>query len=165
MSETERRAILAAECGVFCRYLVERDAPPEVLAAYQRAHEHGTVEAGVIATPLDHALLRIARTAPSVARTADAYASLFAGSSLLRRKLVLLLAILESRGPTAAALDTAGRGSGVLWVAQLGAHSCGWLMRVFMAAPLVVSLWIWYGLIDRLWIWHGLIDRRAQDPR
>lgn len=107
MGETRHRAALAAECGVFCRYLVDRDAPPGEVAAYQRTHERGTVEAGVVSTSVDRALLRFARTAPALARTADAYAAVFAGASLLRRKLVLLLAILESRGPTTDALDTA----------------------------------------------------------
>ena len=30
-----------------------------------------------------------------------------------------------------------------------------------IAAPLVASLWIWYGLIDRLWIRQGLIGTEA----
>lgn len=149
MGEPWHRALLAAECGVFCRYLVDGDAPPDVVAAYQRAHERGTVEAGVVSSPVDRALLRLARTAPSLTRVADAYAAVFAGAGLLRRKLVLLLAILESRGPTAAALDTARPGSRVVWVAELAVLGCVWLMRVVIAALLVAPLWLWYGLFAR----------------
>ncbi len=48
---------------------------------------------------MDRILLRIAVTSPALAQWADSYASIAARKSLLRKKLILLMAILESSSP------------------------------------------------------------------
>jgi len=149
MGDTPRHNVLAAECQVFCRYLVERDAPDDILAAYDRAHEKGVVGSDGTATALDRALLRVARTGPILARAADAFAVTFAKPSLLRKKLVLLLAILESRGSTAAILDTATPGPRVVEVAVAGLHVARFVVTLCLASLLIVPLRIWYRVVDR----------------
>src|SRR5262249_40949108 len=98
---------LATECDVFCRYLIDRAATPAITGAYARAHAIGSVEADRPATAFDRRLLQFARRGPRFARMADSYAVIFARLSVLRRKLVLLVAILESIGSTAVVIDTA----------------------------------------------------------
>ena len=110
---------VAEECRVFCRYLADRTPPDEVLTAYRRAHQSGIVDVDAVGSPVDAALLRIARRGRFLTRAADAYAVTFAKSSLLRQKLVLLLAILESCGSTNAAVDTVVPGSRVRWAMSI----------------------------------------------
>jgi hypothetical protein len=94
---------LAGECGVFTRHLAGRPPTPYVVRRYADAH---AVLAGM--DPRDgHGrwLLRVARAGSAACRVADGWARLAAPQSALRKKLVVLLAILEVSPPFAAELD------------------------------------------------------------
>lgn len=119
------------ECQVFTRHLIGRAPEPYVVEKYAEAHR-------LVASYSDGdrfglALTRVARINPTLARSADAYARLFAPGSLLRKKLVLLLAILETCAPSYRLLDevdlvsrprlilrTAGRGASSLLALTAG---------------------------------------------
>lgn len=90
---------LERECDVFCRYIGGIPASDYLRARYRATHERGAVEPPGGASRYDRALVRIARTSPFVARLVDAHARIFAGGGLLRRKLVLVLTLLEVREP------------------------------------------------------------------
>jgi hypothetical protein len=134
---------------VFTRYLIGIDAPPIVLDAYQRAHDRGSVVTGSQETSLDCALLRLARLGAAGTRAADAYAALFARTSVLRRKLVLLVAILESWRRSADLIDTATSES----IAGLVLSTAGRALRsaaaAAMAAVVLVPLRIWFSIRKR----------------
>jgi hypothetical protein len=92
---SERR--LQRECRVFTRHLIGT-APGEYVAErYLDAHRVRTDF-----TPrsrFDRFLCSFAAVTPLAARLADAWCAMFAPGSVLRRKLVLLLAMLESCAP------------------------------------------------------------------
>ena len=102
------------------------------------------VEAGGVSPHLDRALLHVAHWGPGFARAADAYAGAFARPSILRRKLVLLAAILESRGETARLLDTAHPGSRLILIAELVARGGLVVLLVTLALLLLAPLRLWY---------------------
>jgi hypothetical protein len=135
---------VAEECQVFCRYLCHRPAPAEVIAAYRRAHQCGVVSIEPAWPPIDAALLAIARRSPAFTRAADAYAVTFAKSSLLRRKLVLLLAILESSGSTIGAVDTVVPGPRVKWFLGIVLNVAVFAGALGLAAAALIPLRIWY---------------------
>jgi hypothetical protein len=137
---------LAGECRTFTSYLLGRHAAPDVVAAYQKAHEVSVVDASGVTPSLDLALLRVARFGSGGLRAADAYAAVLAPSSLLRRKLTLLVAILESRGQSAAALDTAGSGSRAGWIFDVSARAGASALMLCVGAMLVTPLRAWYRL-------------------
>ena len=97
---------IAAECSVLNRHLIGIEPDAYVVTQYRRAHEIGSV--GEARSDLDRLLVGLARRGPLMARLADTYAVLFYKHGLLRRKLVLLLAILESYGKTAPLIDRTG---------------------------------------------------------
>jgi hypothetical protein len=105
---------LRAECQALALYLT--GVPPDdyVQGKYVQAHERNPQLAPT--TSFDCLLLRWGTRGPLAARIVDAYASFFARRSAIRRKLVLLLAILESCGPERGFREEAD-GSGVLGVA------------------------------------------------
>jgi hypothetical protein len=140
------RDLLATECTTFIKYLVGRSAPPDVVAAYQQAHEVSAVERAGRAPSLDRSLLRLARVGPASARVADAYAAVFARASVLRRKLVLLVAILESRGETAPMLDTAHPGPRARWFLEVGLRAIASVLMLCIAALVILPLTLWYRL-------------------
>jgi hypothetical protein len=139
------RDVLALECDVFCRYLLGRRPGSDVAAAYHRAHAVGSVQR-IEPTVLDRALLDIARVGPALAHAADAFASVARRPSLLRRKLVLLVAILESHGSSAAVLDTARPGSRLWWTVRLIGQVAFWTLSVVAGAALVIARYAWLRL-------------------
>lgn len=96
---------LGRECDTFCRYLSGARAPEGVRAKYREAHELGVVATAAASTRFDRALVAWARSGTFATRLADAHARLFRNGGLLRRKLVLLLAILETHGDTVGRVD------------------------------------------------------------
>jgi nucleoside-diphosphate-sugar epimerase len=88
---------LDRECQVFTRHLIGVAADAFVLAAYRDAV--GRLPALQPKTAFDDLLLSWARRGGWWTRVADAYAALFARDSALRRRLVMALAILETRAP------------------------------------------------------------------
>lgn len=95
--------VLAAECTVFTRHLLGVAPVPAVVEAYVRAHAASPRFRP--ATAFDQQLVAAARRGPRRARLADAHARLLDPAGLLRRKLVLLLALLETTPPHYRAID------------------------------------------------------------
>jgi hypothetical protein len=93
---TER---LQAECVVFCQHVIGGRPDAAVLDCYTAAHE-SRADLFTASDRFESALLRFASRGAGRARLADAYCSFFAPGSVLRRKLALLTAILESTGST-----------------------------------------------------------------
>lgn len=128
---------LDRECRTFSRHLVALDPTPMVIAKYREAHQ----VLGVLSDtrPFDRWLVAFARRGPARARVADAYAAAFARSSPLRKKLVTLLAILETTAPSHEAIDgplTGGRLAVVLRVALGVASSAAFLvLGALLIAP------------------------------
>jgi hypothetical protein len=89
--------VLHRECEVFCRYLVGRPPDAYILAKYVEAHQLTRNYAG--GSRFDRLLVAVAAWATVFAGLTDSYCALFARQCLLRRKLILLLAILESCAP------------------------------------------------------------------
>lgn len=102
--------VLARECALLHRYLVGGEPDDFVRAKYVAAHEPGRHGPVSPAAP-DDALVRFARQGPAFVRLADAYGAAFQRGGALRRKLILLVAILESYGPTSSGVDSPDRGS------------------------------------------------------
>ncbi len=133
---------LERECRAFCRYLTGRLPDGYVLEKYAEAHRVARDYSG--GSRFDHLLVNIAAGGPVRANFADSYAGLFARRSLLRRKLILLLAILESCAPARGFLDAIEPISSVLLYLRLLARGALFLVRVLAAAvflfPLQVAL-------------------------
>lgn len=98
--EAESDGTIRREFSVFGRYLVGRDPGASALAHYERWHAaHGNAEFAS-APPIDRVLVAIARIHPIATRIADAYCARLRRASLLRRKLVLVLALIECSSET-----------------------------------------------------------------
>jgi len=97
-----RRLALERECRTFTRYLVRLDPSPYVVAKYCEAHSASSRFSG---SRFDERLTALARWHPLTAFLADAYATVFAPRGLLRKKLILVLAVLEVSPPFFRELD------------------------------------------------------------
>ncbi len=135
---------LARECSVFARYLTGKDPGAYLLGWYAHAHSAHPVFAPQ--TAFDRFLLRAAGTSPALALLADSYASFFARQSTLRKKLILVLGILESLPPEAGFDERIEESSPAAAVLRIGARGMMFALRlalaviVFMPFHLLLSL-------------------------
>jgi len=114
-------AVLDRECLIFTRHLLGRDPDDYVRRTYREAHRVVPGIGGL--TGFEATLVHVAGGSRIGAALADAYAGVFARNSALRRKLVLLLAILETRAPFSDAIDTPVPGSRPVMFLRLGARA------------------------------------------
>jgi len=131
---------LQREARAFCSYLVGLRAPAYVTEKYAAYHEtRGAMDAAA-AGAFDRALLGLARVGGPATRVADVYAARFAKTSLLTRKLIVMVAILECSPTTFEFFDRPFRGGRALtWLRLLGrgAAEALWLAAaVVLLAPL-----------------------------
>lgn len=91
-----KAARLREECVTLTRYLLGQDPSPHVVDKYLEAHRLAVVAPAGGLRPADHALMRWARRGGLFTRAADVHARFFEPGGLLRRKLVLLLGIIET---------------------------------------------------------------------
>jgi hypothetical protein len=134
MTPVDDEAILRQEFVTFAGYLGAGGDLERGATQYVRAHASLPLDA----TPLDRTLVTIGRRHRFAAALADAYARLLRPYGLLRRKLVLTLAVLESSPATHAEFDTAApSGAAVAWL-SLAALGVRWALRT-LAALLVLG--------------------------
>lgn len=102
---------IAAECRVFARHLVGAEPTPYVLACYERLLSTANVAPRESALLIERALLGFGRAGGFALRMADGYACVLRPRGALRRRLILLFAILENSPTTAHLLNTGDVGS------------------------------------------------------
>ena len=139
MDSTERDA-LAAECRTFSLYLMNHTPGPYVVEKYCAAHAAGNILHTTEHDALDPALMRLARRNGVLLRAVDLYTSLFFKHALVRKKLVLLLAILESTADTHPYFDSTDALGTVGFCVQAVRRGvvCGALLLVSLVAILPV---------------------------
>ncbi len=108
--QTDRDAV-HAEARVFSKYLADVDASAYVLETYSRLLPTADVSPAMQARPIERWQLIIARWGVAPLRVADSYARFFLPRSLLRRRLVLMLSILENSAGSERPLNSAYEGS------------------------------------------------------
>ena len=97
---------LDRECSVFCRYLIGQNPNDYIRKKYRDANLSHAFDPGNPSHPFDDFLVAIAGISPWTTRMIDVYTLFFQRSSVIRKKLVLLLAILESAAPSHRYLDS-----------------------------------------------------------
>ncbi len=136
--ERQDSRVLREECGTWCRYLIEQEPSPSVLARYVDAHARGVVEPRGFECAFDRALIVVARRGAFFARLCDVHARIFRPAGLLRRKLVLTLALLEvdAQAHRRVDLTSPGSRSGLVFAAGV------WIVRFGLLAGLGLLLFV-----------------------
>ncbi len=125
-----------AEARSFAGYLGSPQIPADVAARYRTAIEDWRGEA----SRFDRWLVRLAALHPLATSFADAYARIARPYGDLRRRLTLMLALLESHGATHASYDRARPSSpAVAWLALAGSAAV-WGARTVIALLIFAPL-------------------------
>jgi hypothetical protein len=146
--------ILNRECSVFSIYLIGEPPSEYVKKKYREAHQTGLL-LDVAAQPAEDFLVRVASIGPWSVKIIDVYTRIFRPFSTVRKKLVLLLAILESCA-SHARLDAADSSSILVLLARL-VNRC----LIFV---LILALGILL-ILPAEWLLRGKAKRFALSPR
>ena len=139
---------LARECQVFADYLTSVTPDAYVLEKYREAHRKA--QSYIPSGPFDQFLLNFATTSTSLTALADSYACLLARGSSLRKKLILLLAILESCPPTHGFVDSVdGHGQPLLYLMILQ-RGVLFVLRFLLAVVVLLPFHVALGLAGRI---------------
>jgi len=105
------------ECAMFTHYLIGREADAYVQEKYIQAHKATRLEAD--AGLFDSLLIKAANSNAFFLKLADSYTSIFYKNAVLRKKLLLMLAILECCNSTYGDVDRGTEGPVSIMLAQL----------------------------------------------
>jgi hypothetical protein len=134
----ETKRVLREECRALTAYLVGALPSAYTEEQYVRAaHVHG-VAFDENFSCFDRVTVRLARSNRLAARAADAYCGLLHRRGVLRRKLIVLSAILEHVAPTSEAFDKVETRGLALTVLALAGH--GVLSTLSLLLGVVVLL-------------------------
>lgn len=100
---------LDRECTIFCRYLIGQKPNEYVKKKYRAAHQASSLR-NSSECRADAFLVKVAGIGPWSTKIIDAYTRVFRPFSLVRKKLILLLALLESSAPAHGYLDRVDEG-------------------------------------------------------
>jgi len=135
---TDARAVIEKECKIFATYMTSKPPSKYVTEQYAAAVLAHGLAADDDLSCFDRAALRLARSGSAFTRGADAFCSIFARRSVLRRKLIVLAAILESVAPTNEAMDrvTSRSAAGVL--ASLIGYGAAFAVSFILGAAILL---------------------------
>ena len=144
---------LDRECAVFCRYLIDQEPNEYVKKKYRAAHQLGSLQSGGQCRA-DAFLVKVASIGPWSTKIIDAYTRIFRPFSTVRKKLVLLLAILENCAPTHAYLDSVDSGSIPLLLLRF-VNRCVIFALVVVVGVLIIlpAELMLRGNVKRLFLW------------
>jgi len=140
-------ALLDRECRVFFHYLCDLEADPYIVAKYCEAHHK--VPVYTPSSGFDQLLVQFAAMRSSFTRMADSYARFFAPRSTLRKKLILLVAILESSPRGSAFLDTVDTENKLLVTVRLLLQGVRFVATLAVGTALLFPCHLAHTLIPR----------------
>lgn len=128
---------IAREANCFTRYLVGRSASEAICARYVEAQH--TLDLDQPGSPFDHRLLKAASAHPMICAWLDTAAALLAKDSMMRKRLFVLAALLETQPEYADHFlrpppNTVGVALQLAWV------SCRTFVHFVIGAPTLLAI-------------------------
>jgi hypothetical protein len=138
---------LERECRSYTRYLTGSAPSPYVIAKYLDFHQKMGIDAA--GDRFERLLLSISARGPVWTRLAESYATMWRKNSLLRKKLVVALALLECAPPAFETLDRCPAGGLAGTVFQLGWGAFAYACSLLAATALFSPMRLWMAVVER----------------
>lgn len=145
-----RQAGLKRECLLMTRYLIGQDPSDYVISKYIDAHKYSEMVEDMHLKPFDRFLLRAAVQNTFFLKVIDAYSAIFARSSVLRNKLILMVAILESCAPSYRRFEAHETSPKIITLIDLIGKGIGFAITFASALLFVIPAHIVFALHARL---------------
>ena len=130
----DKKAQLERECRIFTKYLISQSPNDYVIDKYYEANIKSAELSHAPADRFQRILLSIAVKSFFMTSFVDSYASIFLKDSLFRKKLILLLAILENSPPFYAKFDYPDSSNSFHIFLTFGLHG------IWLAFSLILSI-------------------------
>lgn len=130
---------LHAEARQLARRITGHALEQTVLEKYVEAHRKGVIQPGRDQAVFEQFTVKTARFGP-VFYLAEAFSSVFHRNGLLRKKMILLSALLECMPATESAFEAAGTGSRLGFVLGLAARSLLFGLALLASVPVFLPL-------------------------
>lgn len=131
---------LSSECNIFVRYVLGVTASDYLIHNYVAAHRARPEELGFTEDTFGRLLLERARKGPGWTWLVDCYSRVFRTECLLRRKLVLLLALLECSPSGSRHFRQSCEASPLRTVAELAMRATNFAAGLILASVLFLPL-------------------------
>jgi hypothetical protein len=132
---------LERECRGYLRYLCRQSPSIYITEKYVDFHRKGG--AALELDEFDRFLVRFSTRNILCARLADSYARVFRKESAVRKKLILLLALMESAPETYERLDRVPAGGFTGAVVRLGVSSATFILALSFATVILAPTRFW----------------------
>lgn len=132
--------MLTRECIAFCKYLIGQKPNDYVISKYGEAHSSGGVNRDTDIKYFDGFLVWLAKTAPLFTKLVDAYTSKLHKRSLVRRKLILLVAILESASPSCDHFDVVSVRNRADFIVKMLLKGIGFVISFLLSVIVLMPL-------------------------
>jgi hypothetical protein len=132
--------LLRQEGVAFTRYLIGQPPDNYVLTRYRDAHRLSPEFAKTKPVWFDTLLLRLARLHPAATKVVDSYTAAFYKESLFSKKMVLLVAILESSAANYSNFDPPPANHPLVVLAQLSRHVLEFGLALLLGVPVLLPL-------------------------
>lgn len=130
------------ECRAYARYLIGREPSPYVVAKYGEFHDQCAAKVAP-ADRFDRFLSDLSSRGPFWTRLADVYAGRFARQAAVRKKLVLMLALLESSPGSFEYLDGVDGGGALRVWLRLATRAAQYSASLALALVLLLPVNAW----------------------
>lgn len=141
---------LDSECAVFSKYLARQVPTPYILAKYREAHQASPKLARQHPSPFDNVLVKLSRKHTATAKLVDAYTALFFRDAMTRKKMVLLIAILESSAPTYPIFDEPEPGGARVFLVRFVMYGIVFALALVLATLMLLPLHLAFELVTVL---------------
>jgi hypothetical protein len=144
MPDGAGHAVLDRECLAFARYLTGQQAPAYAIAKYREAHARDRRLESDETPAFNRLLVSMARAHSLGAWMVDAYTAVFFKRAIVRKKWVLLVAILESAAPTAEFFDVPDTSSRALLAGHLAWRATAFLAGLVASAVILLPVHLFF---------------------
>ncbi len=135
---------LDQEARVYTKYLIKQAPSPYVIEKYRQAHLRSPNVHQALENPFNELLVKLSSKGPFWARLVDSYATFFLRNALVRKKIILLMAILESSAPTYQAFESPESKNPLVIIVLLGLRGAGFVFSLFIALLIFLPLRLLY---------------------
>jgi hypothetical protein len=145
-NEQTAARLLDLECKTLTHYLIKRAPTPYILAKYREAHQVSPKLARLGTKPFDNLLVELSRKNIALTKLVDSYTAVFFRNAAVRKKMVLLLAILESCAPTYPIFDQPDANGRAAFLFCFVRHGIVFALSLIVAALLFLPLHLGFEL-------------------
>jgi hypothetical protein len=137
---------LDRECRVFCEYLLGEEPDAYVAAKYRAANLARKLCGPAAEIGFEAFLLRLARRGGLFTGMVDTFTGVFGRCSVFRKKMTMLVAILESCGSLHDRIGSAVSGSKTALFLRLTLHGLGFAVSLLLSAAILFPCRVYYGM-------------------